>query len=151
MRLGYLVLVAITGILACDAAVASNSKTSKLVSPDQAVGRELTGAFDVNDIGKRSLRSAEEKDSRDDLKTNAGTADEEERDLIVSTFNRPKYWRWFHAGMTPYAVKEVLGLTGVRRLWKPIKRREYEGYVVFYDEHCRKPKYRSFCRAHAGA
>ncbi|KAE8892353.1 hypothetical protein PF005_g29274 [Phytophthora fragariae] len=152
MRLGYLLLVAITGLLACgDAASTSDSRISQLTSPDGKIPGEY-------DNGKRSLRSAEyangEDDSSDDLKSNKDTTDsddDEDRDLIISTIDRPKYWRWFHAGMTPYAVKEVLGLTGIRRLWKPIKRRQYEGYAVFYDEHCRMPKYKSFCRAHAGA
>ncbi|EGZ12150.1 avirulence protein 1b [Phytophthora sojae] len=145
MRLGCLLLIAATGLLAIGDTAAISEST--LAYP----GHELI------ENRKRALRSTQyEKggeDGSDDLESSKDAADsddEEERDLIISTINRPKYWRWFHAGMTPYTVKEVLGLTGVRRLWKPIKRREYEGYVVFYDEHCRMPKYKSFCRAHAG-
>lgn len=155
MRLGYLLLVAIGGLLACGDAVVvvSNSDMSKLTTRGEVVDREHIGNINVIRDDKRTLRTrnkAEEDESSDDP-ASAEADDEEERNLIISTLNRPKYGRWFHAGMTPYDVKEVLGLTGIRRLWKPIKRREYDGYVVFYSEHCRKPKYRPFCQTHTDA
>nr|QMU24866.1 PaRXLR42 [Phytophthora agathidicida] len=147
MRLGYLLLMTIGGLVACsDSVIAvSDSKMSKIISPDQTIEDELSGGFHVNRDDKRALRARDD----DDAASGKGVDDEEERDMIISTVERPKYRRWFHAGMTPYDVKTVLGLTGVRRLWKPIKRREYDGYVVYYEEHCRKPKYKAFCRAHA--
>ncbi|KAG3115710.1 hypothetical protein PI125_g5310 [Phytophthora idaei] len=157
MRLGYLLVVAIAGLLACgDAAVAvSESKSLKLTAHSNLAAREHVGDLTVNRNNKRALRiqsGLEAEDSGDDpasTKSLADSDDEEERDLIISTLDRPKYWRWFRAGMTPYDVQQVLGLTGVRRLWKPIKRRVYKGYVVFYTEKCHEEKYRDFCKKHA--
>ncbi|KAG1686035.1 hypothetical protein DVH05_027840 [Phytophthora capsici] len=144
MRLGYFLLATIVGFLACDNATASvsESTSSKLTAREEHPIHGRIGDFTAGHDNKRALRSEDEDGDADD-------SDDEERDLILSTIHRPKYWRWFKAGMTPYAVQQVLGLTGVRRLWKPFKRREYKGYVVFYTEQCHKPEYHDFCKKHA--
>ncbi|KAL3660350.1 hypothetical protein V7S43_014504 [Phytophthora oleae] len=153
MRLGYFLLAAVVGFLACGDATASvsESTSSELATHDKHPVHGRIGGFTAGHDNKRALRiqgATEEEDSDDDTESTKDS-DDEERDLIISTIHRPKYWRWFRAGMTPYDVQQVLGLTGVRRLWKPIKRREYKGYAVFYTEKCHKPKYRDFCKKHA--
>ncbi|ETI35198.1 hypothetical protein F442_18235 [Phytophthora nicotianae P10297] len=157
MRLGYLLLVTTIGLLACGDTLAalSKSQSSKLTAFSNLAAHEQVGDLNGNRDNKRALRVAsktEEADSSDDpasAKDLTDSDDEEERDLIISTWDRPKYRRWFHDGMTPYDVQHVLGLTGVRRLWKPIKRRVYKGYVVYYTEKCNKAKYHDFCKQHA--
>ncbi|KAG6596014.1 putative secreted RxLR effector protein [Phytophthora cinnamomi] len=135
MRVSYYVFFALTTLLACSETVAATS--NKHPNHDET----------VHDKNKRLLRSNPEN-----YNTAAAEDDEEDRDLLIPTVDRPKYHRWFHAHMTPYDVKEVLGLTGVRRFVKPIKRRVYKGYVVYYEEHCREPEYRhlAFCQVGTG-
>ncbi|EGZ12148.1 avirulence protein 1b [Phytophthora sojae] len=137
MRVSFCLLIVLATLLACSETVAAAKKHPK--SRDE---HEET----VRDKNKRFLRLTSEEDT--DNVTPGAEDDEEERDLIIPTIDRPKYHRWFHAHMTPYDVKQVLGLTGLRPLVKPIKRRVYKGYVVYFEEHCRKPEYRrmAFCQ-----
>ncbi|KAL4101733.1 hypothetical protein PRIC1_005481 [Phytophthora ramorum] len=156
MRVSEFLVLAIAGFLACsDAfAVTSNDKHQQVLLTSQALrNRDLADDNTVYANEKRVLRTRQTSDDEDEdekLKTEDSDSDDEEEERgLISTLDYPKYWRWFRAHMTPYDVKEVLGLTGLRPLVKPIKRRVYKGYVRFYEKHCRLPKYRrmAFCRA----
>lgn len=143
MRVSCCLVVTLATLLVFSETVSAASKKGSSVNSNDEVALEQEET--IRDMNKRFLRShSEEKD--DDAPD--AEDDEEERDLIIPTVNRPKYHRWFHAHMTPYDVKEVLGLTGLRPLVKPIKRRIYKGYVVYFEEHCREPEYQhmAFCQ-----
>ncbi|GMF41620.1 unnamed protein product [Phytophthora lilii] len=145
MRVSCFLALAITAVLACvDATTNPETSTiSKVASPG------LDTEVNAIDSTQRFLRTYElDEDNSDDLKTTNDSDDEEERDLIIPALDRHKYKRWFKAHMRPEAVKQVLGLTGLRPLVKPIKRRVYKGYVVYYEEHCQRPQYRKlkFCQ-----
>ncbi|KAI9988727.1 hypothetical protein PInf_022189 [Phytophthora infestans] len=137
MRLGYL-LVAIAGLLACsDAAVAvSELKSSKLTAQGNVVVRDQAGDLTADHNTKRTLRvqSDKETEESENVASGKGLADSDDED---------------ERGITPYEVKVVLDLTGARRLWKPIDRRVYDGYTVFYSEKCHKSQYGDFCKKHA--
>ncbi|KAE8892352.1 hypothetical protein PF005_g24638 [Phytophthora fragariae] len=143
MRVSYCLVATLATLLAFSETVSATSKKGPSVSSNDEVALEQEETF--RDMNKRILRSHSEEKGDDEPDADD---DEEERDLIIPTVNRPKYHHWFHAHMTPYDVKEVLGLTGLRPLVKPIKRRVYIGYVVYYEEHCREPEYRrmTFCQ-----
>ncbi|GMF25817.1 unnamed protein product [Phytophthora fragariaefolia] len=142
-------LIALAVLLACSEPLAAGQ--NKRPHPSSADLKVSDREHFTRGHNKRSLRLCSDLDEKDDnSKTGKVTGDdEEERDFIISTVNHPKYHRWFHDHMTPYDVKEELGLTGLRPIVKPIKRRVYKGYVVYYEEHCHEPEYMhmEFCQA----
>ncbi|KAG7380051.1 hypothetical protein PHYPSEUDO_007827 [Phytophthora pseudosyringae] len=147
MRLSYLLVVALTGFLACSEAAVASDADKSIVSEtarDQVLSdRELidTGA---NDNGKRFLRTNKqdtgvESDESDDS--------QEERFSLIQTSNTPRYLWWFENEMTPRDVRKELRLT--KNSIKLVKRSIYQGYVKYYDNHCTyfENRKKAFCRA----
>nr|QMU24830.1 PaRXLR6 [Phytophthora agathidicida] len=146
MRLTYLLVVAVTGLLACcDAAAPSDSEKTVVNSRDQVLAnRELIDGG-VSDNVKRSLRVNAEDDS-ENPKTDAKS--NEERFSLIQSSNTPRYYYWFDEEMTPRDVKVELGLTKVNYVVNPVTVSIYKGYVKYYKKKCQRFKYRDadFCQ-----